>query len=266
MTRIVHLTDLHFGCERAELVEPLHQALRTAGPDLIVVSGDLTHRARPGQFRQAMAFLNGLGLPFIAVPGNHDMPLFNVPMRIFAPFRAWRRGASAALTPDREAGQARIFSANTADPFRWRRGRLRPEDIHRIGASLPNGPDGVVNILACHHPFEEPPGFDRGETRGAGAALPALIRGGLRVILSGHLHHWTIGLGITETAPQPVLMVQTGTALCARPGERSHGFALLDIAPTSVTVTPWIVGEQSAVFRPAPPHAFAHRDGLWHRT
>lgn len=266
MTRIVHLTDLHFGCARAELAGPLHRALRQVRPDLVVVSGDLTHRARRAQFRAAMAFLNGLNLPFIAQPGNHDMPLFNLVLRVLDPFRGWRRAVSDTLAPDRDAGHVRVFSANTADPSRWRRGLLRGDDLRRIGAALRAGPPGAINILACHHPFEEPPGFDRGETRGAAAALPGLARDGLHVILSGHLHAWNIGFGITAAMPQPILMVQTGTALCARAHERDHGFAVLDIAPAGIAVTAWIVEEATLRFAPAPAQVFVRRDGLWHRA
>jgi 3',5'-cyclic AMP phosphodiesterase CpdA len=264
MTRLVHLTDLHFGSERTDLVQPLHEAIVAARPDLIVASGDLTHRARAGQFRRAMAFLGGLGLPFITQPGNHDIPLFNLPVRFLAPFGGWRRHVGADLTPAQKAGVALIFSANTADPYRWRGGRLRDDDLRRVFTGLKARKDGIVPILACHHPLKVPAGFQKGETRGAASALPALARDGLQVILSGHLHHWEIGLGITEAAPQPILMVQTGTALCDRPGERDHGFSVLDLGQDTIDVTPCIAAEGTTAFRPATKRRFLRRDGLWH--
>lgn len=259
MTRLVHLTDLHFGMERGDLVAPLSAALRRAAPDLVVVTGDLTHRARPAQFRQAVDFLRSLELPFLAVPGNHDVPLFNLPLRLMAPFLRWRRGVGATVPPMATVGPLRILSANTADPFRWRRGVLRAADVQRATADLSAG---ALNVLACHHPLTEPPGFQRGETRGAAQALPALARQGLHVVLSGHLHHWNIGLGITPTRPQPVLMVQTGTALCARAGERDHGFALIEAQGADLAVTPWIAG--AAGFAPQPARRFRREGGLWH--
>jgi 3',5'-cyclic AMP phosphodiesterase CpdA len=263
MTRIVHLTDLHFGRERSELVQPLHLALRAVQPELVVVTGDLAHRARRGQFRQAMGFLHGLKLPFVTLPGNHDVPLYNVFARFLFPFRGWRSSVSKELTPQAKVGRLRIFAANTADPFRVRRGVLRRRDLSQITAELRNGPGNAINILACHHPFIEPPGFERGETRRAAWALPRLAHDGLQVILAGHLHHWSVGMGITPATPRKVLILQTGTALCARIGERDHGFSVLDFESEEIAITPWIVDEATVRFSPAAARRFARTDGCW---
>ncbi|RWR06586.1 metallophosphoesterase family protein [Paenirhodobacter populi] len=263
MTRLVHLTDLHFGRERADLVAPLQEAVRACAPDLVIVSGDLSHRARRAQFRRAMAFLRGLDLPFLTIPGNHDVPLFNLLARMLFPFRGYCRAVPGSMTPEAELGPLRIFSANTADPHSLRRGILRGRDLKRICAGMRRTPGDGVNILVCHHPLREPPGFERGETKGAAQALPQLQAAGLQIVLSGHLHHWAIGLGITPETPQPILQVQTGTALCGRVGETDHGFSVLDIRPGDVTVTPWLADEASC-FRPAAPHCYLRRDGLWH--
>lgn len=265
MTRIAHLTDLHFGMERAELVDPLTMALRAAAPDMVVVSGDLSHRARRAQFRAGMAFLRGLGLPFIVLPGNHDVPLFNLAARFLWPFGGWRWQVGHDLAPQAQVGPCRIVSANTADPFSWRRGVLRRGDLRRVAAGLEVGGD-AVNILACHHPLVEPPGFQRGETRGAAAALPDLVRRGVHVVLSGHLHHWDIGLGITPDQPQPLLFIQTGTALCGRHGEGDHGFSLLDIDGRDIGVTPWIVDENTLTYQPRAPLRFHRSTDGWRRV
>lgn len=263
MTRIVHLTDLHFGMERPELVAPLAQAIAATAPDIVVVTGDLSHRARAPQFRAAMTFLQGLGVPVLATPGNHDIPLFNVVARMLGPFRSWRRNVGADLAPGATLDRVRILSANTADPFRWRRGILRQDDLRRIAASLEPG-DGRINILACHHPLVEPPGFERGETRGGTAALPSLIRSGVHVVLSGHLHHWTIGLGIAQDRPQPLMFVQTGTALCGRAGETNHGFCVLDLAGPDLAITAWLADATTGHFVAQAPRTFHRDNGAWH--
>lgn len=269
MTRIVHLTDLHFGSHRAELVDPLRRALGAARPDLVVVTGDLSHRAHGAQLAQAVAFLDGLGLRYVAMPGNHDMSLFNLPRRFLMPFRGWRRHVSPDPAPAADVGDLRIRSANTADPFSWRRGVLRDADLRRIVAGVGPGPGSGpgtgsgLGVMACHHPLVEPPGFKRGETRGAAQALPALVQAGVRVVLSGHLHHWEIGLGITPDRPGPILHVQTGTALCQREDERDHGFSVLDHADPLMTVTPWIVDETTAEYRPRPARRFRLDTAGW---
>lgn len=263
-TRLAHLTDLHFGLERTELIRPLHEGLQAARPDLVVVSGDLTQRARSWQFRQAMDFLRGLDLPFITIPGNHDIPLINLFARLFFPFRGYRRYVSADMTPELTLGRLRIFSANTADPFSWRGGVLRREDLQRICAAMDRTPREAINILVCHHPLKEPPGFQRGETRGAVAGLPRLERAGLDIVLSGHLHHWVTGLGLTPETPRRVFQMQSGTALCAREGERDHGFTILDIGRDVLEVTVWLADETTLTFNPTESRHF-RRDGEgWH--
>lgn len=264
MTRILHLTDLHFGAERAELIAPLTEAIRAARPELLAVTGDLSHRGRPAQLAAALAFLKRLGLPFTAMPGNHDIPLYNLPSRLIAPFRPWRNEIGRHSTADCDAGALCLHGANTADPFSLRRGIFRETDLTRILSRARRAPAKAMHVLTCHHPLIEPPGFERGETRGARAALQALARAGIRITLSGHTHHWAIGLGITATAPQPMLMVQTGTALCGRADERDHGFSLLEIGARRVEITPWIVDEATLRFVPRPASAYFLRRGLWH--
>ncbi len=266
MTRLVHLTDLHFGLHRAELVQPLQDAVLANRPDVVAVSGDLTQRALAGQFRAAMAFLHGLGVPLMVIPGNHDLPVFNPLARLLIPFGAYRRGATQDLTPVLTIGHLRLFGTNTADPFQWRGGVARMDEVDRVCRAMRQGPTDVTNILVCHHPFEEPSGFERGETENARAATQKLVDAGLHVILSGHLHHWTIGLGISDKSARPIFQIQTGTALCSRIGERDHGFSLMDFDGAGLSVTPWIVDEPTGSFTPQPSSAFLYRDGLWYKS
>ena len=125
MSRIVHLSDLHFGTDRQELLLPLADHVRVLGPDLVVVSGDLTQRARRGQFAEARTFLDGLGLPWLAVPGNHDVPLHNPLMRLLRPYSHYRAAMGEELEPARRLPDALVSGLNTVDPYVWQRGRLR---------------------------------------------------------------------------------------------------------------------------------------------
>lgn len=263
MTRLVHLTDLHFGLHRPELVTPLRDAVLAAAPDVVAVSGDLTQRALPGQFAQAMDFVRGLDKPFLVIPGNHDLPAFNPLLRLIDPFGPFRRGAARDLTPVLQVGRLRLFGVNTAAPLAWRGGVARLDQIDRICRALRDTPAGVINIAVCHHPLQEPPGFERGETQDGDTALARMAEAGLHVALSGHLHHWSVGLGITDQHPRAVFQMQSSTALCARARERAHGFALMDFAAQRLSVTPWIVDEPSGTFRPQPTSGFALAGHQW---
>lgn len=265
MTRIIHLTDLHFGLERKDFISPLQQAISEASPNLIVVTGDLTHRGRKDQYSSALSFLEKLELPTLILPGNHDVPLFNLPLRLLAPFRNWRRYAQPQLSPTHSGNGVLILTANTANPLRIRRGILRNADRDRITDGLSRADRRFhTKILACHHPLREPKGFERGETKGAEDALEHFAATGLDIILSGHLHTWNIGLGITETQGQPFVMVQTGTALCAREDEVDHGFSLIELAPGRTEVTPFIIDKSSTRFEQQPSKIFIKQGQLWH--
>lgn len=270
MTRLVHLTDLHFGAERAELVAPLRAAVLRCDPDFVIVSGDLSQRARIGQFRRAMQFIDSLQRPYMVVPGNHDIPLYNLPLRWISPFFSWKMSIPQGRGCFARVGPIRLFGVNSADPGQWRGGVLRDSDVARVEAALRGTEQGggaeaeALNLLVCHHPLEEPPGFERGETRGAESGIARLAAAGLHGVVSGHLHHWQLGLGIAAGSPRPLLQIQTGTALCGRKGEKDHGFTLLDQQPGGLIATPFVINETTLRFEPGPQRQFRREGGLWH--
>ena len=270
MTRLVHLTDLHFGAEREELVAPLHSAVLGCDPDFIIVSGDLSHRARIGQFRRAMEFIESLQRPYMVVPGNHDIPLYNLPLRGISPFFSWKMTVPQGRGCFAQVGGIRLFGVNSADPWQWRGGVLREKDVARVEAALRQPPaaaregGGALNLLVCHHPLEEPPGFERGETKGAQSGMARLAAAGLHGVFSGHLHHWQLGLGIASGQPRPLLQIQTGTALCGRMGEKEHGFTLIEQQPGGLAATPWVINERALRFEAGISRQFRRQEGLWH--
>ena len=125
MTRILHLSDVHFGTVDERLVEPVVALAHQLRPDATVVSGDLTQRARADQFAAARAFLDRLPGHVLAVPGNHDMPLHNLALRLTAPFARYRRAMGEELEPTLALPGAVLHGVNTADPLVWKAGRLR---------------------------------------------------------------------------------------------------------------------------------------------
>lgn len=126
MTRILHLSDLHFGYERTALVEPLLDRINAARADLVVVTGDLTHRGRSAQFAQAAGFLRRIEAPLIAVPGNHDIPLYKLADRMMRPYSRWRRAIARNLEPVGHVGAVRVQGVNSVDPMSWQRGIITP--------------------------------------------------------------------------------------------------------------------------------------------
>lgn len=259
MTRIAHLSDLHFGFHRAGLVEPLLDRLNGAQADLVVVTGDVTHRARAGQYARAAAFLSRIRAPLMVIPGNHDVPLYNLPVRFLTPWHGFRRAVGPDLTPARQIGPVRVLGLNSVDPFAVQRGIIRDGEIRRLERSL--NPQ-AMNIVALHHPLEHLAQVDKELSRRAPEALARLERAGAQIALSGHLHVWATGAMLDQTAHPGLLQVQGGTALCGRLSDRQNEFAVLQIDGPLLTIERHIapMGEPFG----APEYEYFSREsGIW---
>lgn len=259
MTRIVHISDLHFGRERPELLEPLRLAILQAQPDLVAVSGDLTQRARNRQFRAAVAFLDGLDRDWICVPGNHDMPLDVVWHRMLWPFRRYKRHVSGNLAPVWQAPGVCLQGFNTADPWQWQAGKVRRWQLWRACSAFREHTG--LNIVLAHHPFEEPEHSDKAAMKRAGPALRALNDAGANLILSGHLHKWQAAPFVTPEIGQSMLQVHVGTGLSNRLRGEENDFAVLDVSENRLAITRMVA--RMSGFEAEPPLKFAYADGSW---
>ena len=249
MKRLVHLSDLHFGRVSPALEGPLIEAVTGIAPDLVVISGDLTQRARDSQFRAARGFLDRLPAPWLAVPGNHDTPLDNIAARMFRPFDGYRTHICEDLEPVHEDEDMVVAGVNTVNRFSWQRGKVGSGRLARLESRL-QGAGNRLKVAVLHHPLEHGPGTDKRLMRGAGRTLAALGRTGADVVLSGHLH---VALTRPFAAATGVLFVQAGTGLSTRlrDGE-PNTFNQLDCTPDRVTVTTWgAQGDAVPVFSPA---------------
>lgn len=260
MTRIAHLSDLHFGFHRAELVDPLLDRLNAARPDLVVVTGDVTHRARSRQYDQAAAFLSRIEAPVMVIPGNHDVPLYNLPMRFLAPWRGFRRAMGPTLPPARQIGKVRVLPLNSANPFAVQRGIIRNRELGRLEEDLD---PGSVNIVALHHPLEHLAEVNKDLTLRAPETLARLARAGAHIALSGHLHVWATGAMLDQTAHPGLLQVQAGTALCGRVTDRQNEFAILEVAGPLLSIERHIAPMDRAAFQPPEYEYFSRESGIW---
>ena len=135
MARLVHLSDLHFGAHDPRLVEAVESKIGRAKPDLVVVSGDFTQRARTEQFQEACRFLERLrdaGHEVLAVPGNHDVPLYDVLRRFLSPLTRYMRYIDDTLCPLQEIPGATVLGINTARSLTFKDGRISEEQVRFI--------------------------------------------------------------------------------------------------------------------------------------
>ncbi|RJL05626.1 metallophosphoesterase [Paracoccus aestuarii] len=263
MARILHLTDLHFGFHRSALEAPLLARIAALRPDLVVVGGDITHRATPGQMRSARAFLDRIEAPMMLMPGNHDVPTWNPVARIFWPFAGFQRHFGPDLTPAARVGDVRVMALNSADPYVWQRGKIRDGEIGRvIGTIDPMG----TNIVALHHPLQHLPRVDKVLARRATEALYRLEGAGVHVVLTGHLHRWAVDALLATGRHPRVLQVQTGTALCARVSDMRNEFVLLDIRGTELSLERHVAPMDREGFDAPEISRYSRASGVWRRV
>ncbi len=224
MVRIAHLSDIHFGCQDDKVVDGANAWLQEQQPDLIIVSGDFTQRARVEQFRQASNWLNRLrssGWPVLAVPGNHDIPLYDVVTRFAAPLRRYRKYISNDLCPWFENDEVAVLGINTARSLTIKDGRINRDQMKIIEERFAAVDPGKTKILVTHHPlFSMPIGEGTELTEAVGRhqdAVTAVCRAGVNIALAGHFHRT-----YAEAASRMVekaggaLVIQAGTATSKR--------------------------------------------------
>ena len=240
---IVHLSDLHFGRIDPEIPAELLRTVRALSPDLVVVSGDLTQRARICEFKAAAEFLRKLPHPLVTVPGNHDVPLDNLMLRVFSPLGRFRRLITTDMTPSYEDAEIAVIGLNTARALTLKDGRVNAAQILAVERRFAQCPRGVTRIVVTHHAFDVPEaGADASRSHNvvgrAPMAIAGFVRAGVDAILSGHLH----AHGVDDTArryPGPggsLLLIRAGTATSTRRRGQTNAFNVLKIEPPEIVV------------------------------
>jgi 3',5'-cyclic AMP phosphodiesterase CpdA len=218
----VHLSDIHFGRLDPSTVPPLADAIGRAAPDLLAVSGDLTQRAKRAEFAAARQFLDALPFTRLVVPGNHDVPLYNVFTRFLAPFARYRQAITPDLAPVYRDEEMIVVGVNTARSLTWGEGRINVRQVNGVLSQLASAPAGVIRIVVTHHPFDLPTGVAEGRLLGrAKIAMEHLARAGADLFLAGHLHISHIGHTAERyrIAGHSALVVQAGTVSTRSRGE-----------------------------------------------
>jgi 3',5'-cyclic AMP phosphodiesterase CpdA len=220
MTLLLQISDPHFGTEQQPVVEALLRLANTQRPDLVVMSGDITQRARRAQFSAARAFVDKFGAtPFIVVPGNHDIPLYNLFARMAHPYANYRRVFGYDLEPVFESAALLVIGVNTTRAYRHKDGEVSVQQVERVVRRLERATPRQLRVVVTHQPVAAArAGDNRNLLHGREYAVQRWAQAGADLILGGHIHLpyvFPLHAAYKDLA-RGMWAVQAGTSLSSR--------------------------------------------------
>jgi len=246
-TRILHISDLHFG--RNVTPEPAEALARLIGevrPELVIASGDLTHRGLRIEHDHAAEFLRGLDLPLLVVPGNHDIP-YTFPKRFTSPWAEFERHWEA-VEPVHRSESVVAVGLNSVRPWRHQSGRVRPHQVKRAAELLADAPPGALKIVAFHHQMLGAPWRSRKKpVAKRNRVLAGLVEAGADLILAGHIHQSTIAerreFEISRPGGERAVVVSIAPGFGQpRPNRRgeARGLHVYDVGPETLRALTYV--------------------------
>jgi len=216
VTVLLQVSDAHFGTEDARVLGALHALALEQKPDLAVWTGDLTQRAREAQFAAARRFVDALpSVRSIAMPGNHDIPLYNVVQRVLRPYASYRRAFGHDLEPEVERDDLLLLMVKTTRRWRHRHGELSEAQVARVAQRLRAATARQLRVVATHQPLHVREAGDLAHRlRADASALARWAEAGVDVVLSGHMHR--PDCYAVECGARAVWVVHAGTSISRR--------------------------------------------------
>lgn len=255
MTVVLQVSDTHFGTERAVALAALERLSEALRPDLLLVTGDITQRARPHQFASARAYFDSLRVPQqLVLPGNHDIPLYALWDRVLNPYGRYRRAFGPALEGVVDRDDLLLIGLNTTRAHRHKHGEVSQEQVDRVAARMAAARPGQVRLVAVHQPVAATNPTDVNNLlRGHERAVRAWSQAGVDGVMGGHVHlPYVVPLRHRwPELPHPMWAVQAGTALSSRVrGGISNSVNVIRTGPgRRCSVERWDLDETVGVFQ-----------------
>ena len=274
MAGIAHLSDVHFGAHDPAVVAGAEAWLAEHRPDLVVFSGDFTQRARVEQYREAGAFLDRIeaaGLNTLGVPGNHDVPLYDIVSRFARPLDRYRRYIDEELCPWFENDRLAVLGINTARSFTFKNGRINHEQMALIRERFRDVPEDRTRILVTHHPLFAMPIVEEGLSKVVEQhddAIEAVCEAGVHILLAGHFHRSFSGAAremVKKAGPALVIQAGTATSTRLRAGE-AQSFNLIHARNNDEVELQVVQWDGSAFHRIASQARFTFDGAGWHSS
>ena len=264
MTLLLQISDPHFGTEQPPVAAALLRLANTLRPDLVVMSGDITQRARRAQFSAARAFVKSFGAtPFVVVPGNHDIPLYNLFARVAHPYANFRRVFGHDLEPVFESAELLVIGVKTTRAHRHKDGEVSEQQVERVVRRLEHAAARQLRVVVTHQPLVAARANDiRNLLHGREHAVERWSQAGVDLILGGHIHlPYVTPLHVAyKDLPLQMWAVQAGTSLSSRVrGNVPNSVNVIDYDASTMgarraVVARWDFNQASASFEPNMQH------------
>lgn len=246
-TTVMQISDPHFGTEQAKVATALSALVKEISPEVLVLSGDITQRARAAEFRAARKFVTELDIPHVlAIPGNHDIPLFNLIARGFFPYAGFRAAFGDELEPSYATSDCLILCVKTTRRYRHVDGEISPEQRERVAELLNAAEPQQARIVVLHQPVAVPRASERTNlVHGHQAAIECWAEAGADIVLGGHIHlPFVIPLHEKKPGlPRHLWAVNAGTAVSSRvrhdAGNSVNILRFSGVLPTACSVEQW---------------------------
>jgi 3',5'-cyclic AMP phosphodiesterase CpdA len=274
MLTIVHGSDLHFGKPfRPEAARAFRRAVDCLAPDLLVLSGDFTQRAKVREYQAAREYLRGFqGVPVVVTPGNHDVPLYRVWERLLAPLRNYREYISQQLDAVTRVSGATVVALNSTAPHSAIvNGRIRDGQLRFAAQAFAASPAGDARIVVAHHHLAPAPDYESDQVlHGSQRCLDAFGAMGVELILGGHLHRSYVSDSHDVrpgAAREPGIVIAhcgTTTSWRGRARERlANSFNLVRVSGEHLEITRHIYHDGMDGFAPVARHLFPRGEGRY---
>lgn len=255
MSVVLQMSDPHFGTERPMAMAALERLCGELRPDLLLLTGDITQRARPAEFSRARAFVDKLGVPArLVIPGNHDIPLYSLHTRLLHPYRRYERAFGPAVDGEFETDDLLVIALDTTRRYRHKNGEVSARQIERTAERLLRAKPGQVRLVAVHQPVAVTRLSDIANLlRGHVPAVRRWAEAGADAVIGGHIHLPYV-LPLHEAVlnlPGRLWAVQAGTALSTRVrGGIPNSVNVIRTGPGRAAVAErWDVDETAGMFQ-----------------
>ncbi|RUQ89498.1 metallophosphoesterase [Legionella septentrionalis] len=223
--KILHISDLHFGMHKPDILDFFLKDVDDIKPDIILVSGDCTQRALKEQYQELLAFLRNIKTEILIVPGNHDVPLYDVFERFFSPFKPFNTHVSCQYGTEFKNDKIRILGVNSVNPYRVKNGKISQKTLQKIKYYFKQ-PFSGLSILFFHHNFDHLYDLHK-PLKNYQQLVNYLPESHIDLICTGHLHYANLSL-IKKNNNRSALILHAGSLSCARKKDAHNSYFLIE--------------------------------------